>query len=56
MGHHNIVIDADETKLLSRKVSNDEADLLGLIDEVGGIADGGRIRCAADLNSQADPR
>jgi transposase len=51
IAHHCVVIDADGTKLLSRKVSNDEADLLGLIDEVRELADGGRIRWAADLNS-----
>jgi transposase len=51
IAHHCVVIDAEGTKLLSRKVSNDEADLLGLIDDVGQVADGGRIRWAADLNS-----
>jgi hypothetical protein len=48
IAHHCVVIDAEGTKLLSRKVSNDEADLLGLIDDVGQVADGGRICWAAD--------
>lgn len=49
--HHCVVINAEGTKLLSRKVSNDEADLIRLIDEVDELAGGGRVRWAADLNS-----
>ena len=36
------------TKLLSRKVENDEADLLGLIDEVLNLAGGGQAVWAID--------
>jgi hypothetical protein len=38
-------------KLLSRKVSNDETDVLQLVGEVAGLADGGRILWATDLNA-----
>jgi transposase len=51
IAHHCVVINSGGTKLLSRKVSNDESDLLSLIDQVLEIADGGRICWAADLNS-----
>ena len=49
--HHAVVIDSDATRLLSRRVLNDEAVLRTLIDDVLGIADGGEVVWAVDLNS-----
>lgn len=40
--HHCVVIDGDGKKLLSRRVANDEPDLLALIGEVTALA--GRMR------------
>lgn len=37
--HWAHVVDASGTKVLSRKVENDEAELLGLVDEVLVLAD-----------------
>jgi transposase len=51
VSHHCVVIDEAGAKLLSRKVSNDEADLLRLIDDVAGLAASGRVQWAIDLNS-----
>ncbi len=44
--HHCVVIDADGKKLLSRRVANDEPDLLGLISDVTGL---GEVTWAIDL-------
>lgn len=49
--HHCVVIDQDGAKLLSRKVTNDEAELVRLIDDVAGLAVGGHIQWAIDLNA-----
>lgn len=49
--HHCVVIDGAGTKLLSRKVSNDEADLTELIDDVAELAVDGHIQWAIDLNA-----
>lgn len=49
--HHCVVIDADGTVLLSRRVENDEEPLLELIGDVAEIADGAAIVWATDLNS-----
>lgn len=49
--HHAVVIDTDATRLLSRRVLNDEAVLKTLIDDVLDIADGGEVVWAVDLNS-----
>jgi transposase len=49
--HHAVVIDSDATRLLSRRVLNDEAVLKTLIDDVLGIAGGGEVVWAVDLNS-----
>lgn len=46
--HHCVVIDADGTRLLSRRVANDEAELLGLIADVPAIH--GDALWAVDLN------
>jgi len=51
IGHHCVVINDAGDKLLSRKVSNDETDVLQLVGEVAGLADGGRILWATDLNA-----
>jgi transposase len=44
--HHCVVIDADGKRLLSRRVANDEPDLLALIGEVAAI---GEVTWAVDL-------
>jgi transposase len=51
IAHHCVVINDAGEKLLSRKVSNDEADLLGLIGDVADLVDGGRVLWAVDLNA-----
>ncbi len=48
--HHCVVIDGDGQRLLSRRVANDEAVLLELIDTVTALADGGEVTWAIDLN------
>ncbi|MGI5200071.1 IS110 family transposase [Spirillospora sp. CA-108201] len=47
--HHCTVIDPDGNRLLSRKVVNDEAEILGLIAEANAL--GEDLRWAIDLNS-----
>jgi transposase len=47
--HHCTVIDTDGTKVLSRRVANDEADLLELIADVQALA--GDVLWAVDLNA-----
>lgn len=49
--HHCTVIDANGTTLLSRRVPNNEAELLELLGDVLGIADGGPVTWAVDLNA-----
>src|ERR1700757_1439786 len=49
--HYCVVIDADGASLLSRRITNDEAALLELIDTVTALADGGEITWAIDLNA-----
>jgi transposase len=51
IAHHTVVINDAGEKLLSRKVSNDEADLLRLIGDVADLANGGRVLWAVDLNA-----
>lgn len=51
LSHHCVVINEAGSKLLSRKVSNDVADLLCLIDDVAGLAAGGVVQWAVDLNA-----
>ncbi|WP_433685407.1 IS110 family transposase [Nocardia sp. CA-119907] len=48
--HHCVVIDSAGTRRLSRKTVNDETELTGLIDDVVGLADGGEVTWAIDLN------
>jgi transposase len=45
--HHCVVIDADGRRLLSRRVANDEAELLALISDVTALAD--QVIWAVDL-------
>lgn len=47
--HHCVVIDADGRRLLSRRVANDEPDLLALISDVLDISDGDQAIWAIDL-------
>lgn len=49
--HHCVVIDEGGTKLLSRRVENDESTLLGLIAEVIELASGDPVTWATDLNA-----
>lgn len=49
--HHCVVIDSDGTRLLSRRVANDEAELLRLIESVTRLAGVGEVTWATDLNS-----
>ncbi|MDI9919256.1 IS110 family transposase [Rhodococcus sp. IEGM 1379] len=49
--HHCVVIDSDGTRLLSRRVANDETELSTLVDSVLDLADGGVVTWAVDLNS-----
>lgn len=49
--HHCVVIDQSGTVLLSKRVENDEAVLLDLIETVVGMADGDKVCWATDLNS-----
>jgi transposase len=50
--HHCVVIDADGTRLLSRRVANDETPLLELIADVTALTgDHGELTWAVDLNS-----
>jgi transposase len=51
IAHHCVVINDAGKKLLSRKVSNDEADLLRLIGDVADLANSGRVLWAVDLNA-----
>lgn len=47
--HHVVVIDADGTRMLSRRVTNDETALLELISQVTALAD--EVRWAVDLST-----
>src|SRR3954454_3074495 len=49
--HHCVVIDASGTVLLSRRVGNDEAELLELVGTVIDLADGDEVCWATDLNA-----
>jgi transposase len=48
--HHCVVIDEGGDRLWSRKVPNDEAELLGLLATVTELADDGAVCWAIDLN------
>ncbi|MDX2817464.1 IS110 family transposase [Streptomyces sp. PA03-5A] len=49
--HHCPVIDGDGVKVLSRRVSNDEHELLELMSDVLDLADGDAVTWAVDLNA-----
>lgn len=49
--HHCVVIDSDGTRLLSRRVANDETELIVLIDAAVSLSKGGVVTWAVDLNS-----
>jgi transposase len=49
--HHCVVIDADGQRVFSRRVSNDESELLELVSAVTILADGGHLTWAIDLNA-----
>ncbi len=49
--HHAVVLDASGSVLLSIRVENDEATLLGLIQTVGELAAGDQVVWALDLNA-----
>ncbi|MFD9592374.1 transposase [Kitasatospora sp. NPDC059973] len=49
--HHCTVIDANGTTLLQRRVPNSEAELLDLLGDVMGIAEGDPVTWAVDLNA-----
>ncbi|KAK1177261.1 IS110 family transposase [Streptomyces sp. NBS 14/10] len=47
--HHGLAVDADGKTLLSRRVANDEPELLKLIGDVLDLADGRRVTWAIDM-------
>ncbi|MFF3585355.1 IS110 family RNA-guided transposase [Streptomyces mirabilis] len=47
--HHGLALDADGKTLLSRRVANDEPELLKLIGDVLDLADGRRVTWAIDM-------
>ncbi|MFG2582974.1 IS110 family transposase, partial [Streptomyces malaysiensis] len=49
--HHCTVINTDGTKVLSRRVPNNETELLELLGDVLELADGGPVTWAVDLNA-----
>jgi transposase len=49
--HHCTVIDTDGTKVLSRRVVNNEPELLELLGDVLELADGEPVTWAVDLNA-----
>jgi transposase len=49
--HHCVVVDQSGLVLLSRRVTNDEAELLELIGAVVDLADGDQVCWATDLNA-----
>lgn len=51
--HHCVVIDEDGTRLLSRRIANDEKEILDLLAEVVALADAQEVCWATDLNSGA---
>ncbi|WP_265106946.1 IS110 family transposase [Streptomyces sp. ET3-23] len=47
--HHCLVLDAEGGTLLSRRVANDEPELLKLIGDVLDLADGDTVTWALDM-------
>ncbi|MEU3906200.1 IS110 family transposase [Streptomyces goshikiensis] len=52
--HHCTVIDTDATKVLSRRVPNNEPELLELIGDVLSLAQDSPATWAVDLNAGGD--
>jgi len=48
--HHCVVIDEDGSRLLSKKIANDESEILDLLGDVVALADGDEVCWATDLN------
>lgn len=48
--HHCVVIDEDGTRLLSRKITNAEDEILALLADVISLSDDGEVVWATDLN------
>lgn len=48
--HHCVVINEAGDRLLSKKISNDETEILDLLAEVSGLADDTQISWATDMN------
>lgn len=48
--HHCVVINEAGDRLLSKKIANDETEILDLIAEVSGLANDGQIMWATDMN------
>lgn len=51
--HHCVVIDEDGNRLLSRRIVNDEAEILDLLAEVSALAETRHVCWATDLNGGA---
>lgn len=51
--HHCVVIDEDGARLLSRRIVNEEAEILDLLADVIALADADDVCWATDLNSGA---
>jgi transposase len=51
--HHCVVIDESGTRLLSRRIVNQEAEILGLLSDVVALAGTGRVSWATDLTGGA---
>jgi len=49
--HHCTVIDKDATVYLTRRVPNNETELLELLDDILGLAEGEAVTWAVDLNA-----
>ncbi|MET8514523.1 IS110 family transposase [Streptomyces sp. NPDC005077] len=47
--HHCVVVDMEGTRLLSRRVANDEMELLQLLGDVLGLAGGDHVTWAVDM-------
>lgn len=47
--HHCLVVDSEGHRLLSRRVANDEPELLQLLGDVLGLADGDQVTWAMDM-------
>ncbi|WP_426624412.1 IS110 family transposase [Leifsonia sp. McL0607] len=47
--HHCVVVDEEGKRLLSRKIANDESEILALLSEVAQLADGAPICWATDM-------